>query len=210
MSFRCLRLARVRRRCCRARARQGAAAPRTPQLALDAPCAGRAELLRDQGADCCTGVLWYRFPAIIAKLVPSEAGLSTLGQLLFRRSARSLGAVTPSEAHDRHQQRGPAHPSEAGRRVQRLARVDASVASIGRNSVLACSLRARSRARRPRLGREAPCGCGRLRALPCPSLRAPAKKGRGRWAEGAAGGVSELGCRGYAAATSGTERRLGS
>ena len=59
-----------------------------------------------------------------------------------------------------------------------------------------CSLRARSRARRPRLGREAPCGYGRLRALACPSLRASATQLGGRRAEGAPGGVSRLGCRG--------------
>jgi signal transduction histidine kinase len=42
-----------------------------------------------------------------------------------------------------------------------------------------CSLRARSRARRPRLG-----GSGRLRALSCPSLCASVMRGRGRWGGG--------------------------
>lgn len=55
---------------------------------------------------------------------------------------------------------------------------------IERGSLPTCSRRARSRARRPRLGRDAPCGSGRLRALSCPALRAMARGDRGRWGRG--------------------------
>jgi len=62
-----------------------------------------------------------------------------------------------------------------------------------RNRIPTCSLRTRSRARRPRLGRDAPCGSGRLCALSCPSLRASVRRGAVDGAEGASGGVSGLG-----------------